>query len=405
MTILIGDCLAILPTLPPDSIDAIVTDPPYHLTSIVKRFGSADCAPAAPGPHQRTSKGFMGQTWDGGDIAFRSEVWCECLRVLKPGGHILVMGGSRTHHRMWCAIEDAGFELRETCAWVHGQGFPKSRNVGNGWGTALKPALEMICLARKPLSEKSVAANVLKHGTGAINIDGCRVPTNGEQVPVFTQDGKQKFVNRPQITRQIGTRDTGRWPANICTDGSPEVLELFPTTGPSKAANRGLMNCTRHGGLGDLGTNPRDGTDTVRGHADNGGSAARFFAEFNRIHYCAKASRAERDMGLQDMPAQTTAEWEHDGHPHRNKKATARTNTHPTVKPLSLMRYLCRLITPPGGTVLDPFTGSGSTGVAASQEGFGFIGIELSPDYAATAEQRMASVKRPVAEHLIQVMG
>ena len=188
--VLPGDCREVLATLPADSVDACVTDPPYHLTSIVKRFGAVDAAPAkfgTDGAFSRMSTGFMGKEWNAGDIAFRPETWAAVLRVLKPGAHMLCFGGTRTAHRMTCfggtrtahrmtcAIEDAGFEIRDTLMWVYGSGFPKSRNIGGGWGTALKPAYEPIILARKPL-DCTVAANVQRHGTGAINVDACRVP-------------------------------------------------------------------------------------------------------------------------------------------------------------------------------------------------------------------------------------
>jgi site-specific DNA-methyltransferase (adenine-specific) len=191
----LGDCIEVLKTLEDNSVDSIVTDPPYHLTSIVKRFGKEGSAPAkfgTDGAFARASKGFMGKEWDGGDIAFRTDVWSECLRVLKPGGHLLSFGGSRTYHRMAVAIEDAGFEIRDQIMWVYASGFPKSHNIGKaidkmdvdneweGWGTALKPAHEPICMARKPLSEKTIAENVLKHGTGGINIDDCRIGSDEE---------------------------------------------------------------------------------------------------------------------------------------------------------------------------------------------------------------------------------
>ena len=313
-------------------VDAIVTDPPYHLTSIVERFGKEGSAPAKDkdGAFKRQSVGFMGKEWDGGDIAFDPMTWSLCLGLLKPGGHLIAFSASKNYHRMAVAIENAGFEIRDQIMWLYGSGFPKSLNIGKvidkrlgnerevigtrisafgdadgsetedgrnlwgkestkeveltkgnseweGWGTALKPAHEPIVLARKPLSEKSIADNVLKWGTGAINIDDCRV-------------------------------ESERYPANLMHDGLQE--------------------------------------------------------EWARYFYCPKTSSAEKNNG-------------------------AVKNTHPTVKPVELMKYLCRLVTPKGGTILDPFMGSGSTGIAAKDEGFDFIGIEKEPEYYDIAEVRI----------------
>ena len=392
-----GDCLALMRAMPDASVDAVVTDPPYEL-------------------------GFMGKSWDASGIAFNAEVWAEALRVLKPGGHLLAFSGSRTYHRMACAIEDAGFQIRDQIMWVYGSGFPKSLDVskaidkvagaerevppgrhgaassvvaiagnnhrcvtcglhrgsaaGNcrcvkhsaaateaarrwdGWGTALKPAHEPICMARKPL-DGTVAGNVLKHGTGAINVDGCRVGGAGGTC----RDGK---ANQPKPAgwknmkgHGIATLDAGRWPANFMHDGSDEATA----------------------GLGD---------------------AARFF-------YCAKASRADREDGCEELPARTGAqavERDEDSAGMASPRAGAgRTassvrNHHPTVKPTELMRYLCRLVTPPGGLVLDPFTGSGSTGRGAVLEGFRFVGCEQSAEYVAIAQARIAAAK---AERQAQV--
>jgi hypothetical protein len=361
-------CLDHLRSMPADSVDAVVTDPPYGIS-------------------------FMGKKWDY-DVP-SEEVWRECLRVLKPGGHLLAFAGTRTQHRMAVRIEDAGFEIRDMLAWVYGSGFPKSLDVSKaidkaagaerpvvgmkvygegavhhggansgrrggvmsksadrgpnqitapatqaaqqwaGYGTALKPALEPITMARKPLIG-TVAANVLEHGTGALNIDGCRVPGTGEDLG----GGRERSDNhkkthegwlRPwmddpdacnaytqRAKAQIAHAEAmGRWPANFIHDGSEEVLGNFgQETGPSPA---------------------------------------RFF-------YCAKPAKREKGA----------------------------TNNHPTVKPLALMRYLCRLVTPPGGVVLDPFMGSGTTGVAAMHEGFQFIGIEREEAYMAEAQRRLA---------------
>lgn len=310
-----------------NSIDAIITDPPYEL-------------------------GFMGKKWDKTGIAYDIDMWAECLRVLKPGGYLLSFSSGRTYHRMTCAIEDAGFDIRDQIMWVYGSGFPKSLDIskaidkieghwrgragevvsdngamsgGNyertpkgepitdsakqwqGWGTALKPAHEPICVARKPLSEETVASNVLKHGTGALNIDGCR--------------------------------NIDRYPANLIHDGLDE--------------------------------------------------------SWSRYFYCAKTSKKDRNEGLEDMELKANIHGSGNGqgglsmsdsvHPNQNH--------HPTVKPTELMRHLCRLVTPPNGLILDPFAGSGSTGKAAALEGFQFVGFELEPEYLSIAEARIAASK------------
>ena len=317
-----------LRTLPDCSVDSVVTDPPYGLS-------------------------FMGKKWDY-DVP-SVEVWKECLRVLKPGGHLLAFAGTRTQHRMAVRIEDAGFEIRDMIAWVYGSGFPKSHNLKDewqGWGTALKPALEPITVARKPL-KGTVAENVLAHGTGAINVDGCRVGTEGGETH---KGGFQKSYVGDKVDYenhgvQTNLTPKGRWPANLIHDGSEEVVGLFPVTGASKATprNNGEFKSVAKG---------RDLPHVTFGHDDNGGSAARFF-------YCAKASKRDRDEG----------------------------NTHPTVKPTDLMRYLCRLVTPPDGIVLDPFMGSGSTGKAAMLEGFEFIGIEREAEYVEIAKARIDAAR------------
>jgi site-specific DNA-methyltransferase (adenine-specific) len=335
----------------------------------------------------------MGKRWDY-DVP-SVEVWAECLRVLKPGGHLLAFAGTRTQHRMAVRIEDAGFEIRDMIAWVYGSGFPKSLDVSKaidkaagaerevvgiagrsgsaracmagdfaggeyhatapatseaqqwqGWGTALKPAWEPVIVARKPLTG-TVAANVLKYGTGAINIDGCRVDgtprtTHADGNRQGTHPAPMDWGNR---TEHAAPGASGRWPANLIHDGSDEVVAGFPQTTSGDLTP--YLNQSRNG---HAGVNSEWKTVTRTGDS---GSAARFF-------YCAKASKADRGEG----------------------------NTHPTVKPTGLMRYLCRLVTPPGGIVLDPFMGSGSTGKAAILEGFQFIGIERDAEYLAIAEAR-----------------
>jgi site-specific DNA-methyltransferase (adenine-specific) len=364
--------------------------------------------PTNKGGRGHKAAGFMGKQWDGGDIAFRPELWAEVLRVLKPGAHFVAFSGSRTYHRMACAIEDAGFEIRDQIMWLYGSGFPKSHDVGkgfdkaagaerevvgvdqhaakrpagrantykgadeyrlgsdanitapatdlarqwDGWGTALKPAHEPIVLARKPLIG-TVAANVARHGTGAINVDGCRIA--GEPVPVMATNGgcKMAFTDRPQEVHRVSMSTAGRWPANVCHDGSDEVLEAFAKFAAPGQQGRARTDGSEQGNgvYGAL----RHVTNMPEPRGDTG-TAARFFYE-------AKASKAERGAG----------------------------NTHPTVKPLALMRWLCRLVTPPGGTVLDPFLGSGSTAIAACQEGFSCIGIEQSAEYMTIARARIAA--------------
>ena len=436
MELINGDCLDKLRQLPDDSVDSVVTDPPYHLTSIVERFGKKDSAPAkfgTDGAFQRASKGFMGKEWDGGDIAFRPDVWKECMRVLKPGGYLLAFGGSRTYHRLAVAVEDAGFEIRDQIMWVYGSGFPKSHNVGKavdkklgnerkvteerqqsgakfkmtqeqmdnggfndpnrssftvtkgssdweGWGTALKPAHEPIVMARKPF-KGTVADNVLTYGTGAINIDDCRVPSGDKaKFPEgdYTTDTAVGSI-RP-VNRSSDPSPDGRYPANFIHDGSDEVVSQFPHT---KSGKMGPQH-TRHTDGSPNGIYGRfDENHPLSETIGDEGSAARFF-------YCAKASKKDRNAGCEDLPKQ---QYSHDGRDKAIENAYQRNNStasnnHPTVKPNTLMRYLCRLVTQPGGVVLDPFMGSGSTGRAALEEGFDFIGIEREPEYFAIAEAR-----------------
>lgn len=371
--VICGDCLEVMRGMEDNSVDAIVTDPPYGLK-------------------------FMGKKWD--YAVPSAEVWAECLRVLKHGGHLLCFGGTRTYHRVVCNIEDGGFEIRDTVAWVHGQGFPKSLNIGaavnkletkewsamwEGWGTALKPAFEPICLARKPLSEKNVALNCLKWGTGGLNIDGCRIGTekiNCHDAPKGTFAGGE--AGRGSDTESYKDHD-GRFPSNFIHDGSDEVVELFPETsgncnGEARFGyhrERGKSRCK----------GAEYGHETLITFGDSG-SAARFF-------YCAKASKKDRDEGCEGLEECDGGHYAQDEWSRQNmgntpdaKRQPCR-NNHPTVKPTTLMRYLCRLITPPNGIILDPFMGSGSTGKAAALEGFRFIGIELDPHYHQIATARI----------------
>lgn len=399
-------------TMPDNSVNAIITDPPYEL-------------------------GFMGKSWDSTGIAYDVTVWQECLRVLKPGGHLLAFGGSRTYHRLACAIEDAGFQIRDQIMWVYGSGFPKSLNISKaidkaagaepevigksaysqpaksghhggltgdninfngerytpsvtapatdeakqweGWGTALKPAHEPIVMARKPL-DGTVAQTVLTYGTGGINIDGCRV--GSEVLP--KQTAGQAQIGTFERTNMVTPERTGRFPANFIHDGSDEVLELFPQSNGGAFPKKSNVPTGRHyeGGWGAV----DNGSRTEMGN----GSVARFF-------YCAKASKKDRNEGLDEFKPKREADRIIDdgvgGDNPRNRSNTPKLNHHPTVKPTDLMRYLCRLVTPPNGTILDPFTGSGSTGKAATLEGFNFIGIEQSAEYVEIATARIKHAK------------
>ncbi len=383
VTIIHGDATKALEGIEPGSIDAIVTDPPYGLK-------------------------FMGKRWDVETPGMY--LWARVFQVLKPGGHLLCFAGTRTHHRMALGIEEAGFHIRDMLAWVYGSGFPKSHNVSkaidkaagaerevvgkttvcgafkqahqvsqgyrpdngaggykgerdgaditapatdeakqwDGWGTALKPAFEPITLARKPFAG-TVANNVLEHGTGAINVDGCRVGRDSTDVSGWATSGSKASSNRSMsggnYARNPKPDAPGRWPANLVHDGSEDAT------------------CP----LGD---------------------ASRFF-------YCAKASKRDRDEGLEGTRGRFAPTMGNGigGKEHDPDTATQKKNHHPTVKPTDLMRYLCRLITPPGGIVLDPFMGSGSTGKAAVAEGFRFIGIEINEEYCSIARERIDTTK------------
>ena len=347
-----GDCLEEMQKLIDDGVqvDSIVTDPPYHLTSIVERFGKEGSAPAqegTDGAFARASKGFMGKEWDGGDIAFRKETWELAMKLLKPGGHLLAFSGSRTYHRMAVAIEDAGFEIRDQIMWLYGSGFPKSLNIGDGWGTALKPAHEPIVMAKKRL-EGTNKQNKDKYGTGGINIDECRIEGNDAKYPDTNPDfrdqgkkskeaigidklsfGQTQNVARKKVVRKSRSGD-GVW-TNENSGMKAEGTE-FADADPRGRFPANVM----HGGLE---------------------------TEWAKYFYCPKTSKSERN--------------------------NADKNTHPTVKPVELMKYLCRLVTPKGGVVLDPFMGSGSTGMAAKDEGFDFIGIEKDEEYFKICESRI----------------
>ena len=400
MLLLNGDCIEQMQKLKDEGkqIDSVVTDPPYHLTSIVERYGKEGSAPAKDrdGLYQRQARGFMGKEWDGGDIAFRTDTWKLAYDLLKPGGYLLAFSASRNYHRMAVAIEDAGFEIRDQIMWIYGSGFPKSLNVGDGWGTALKPAHEPIVMARKPL-EGTNKQNIEKYGTGGINIDGCRIQgddTGGERKITTRKSRDENNVwtdensGMKQEANHFADADPkGRYPANVMHDGSDVVQDIFPQTSKSVSTKRTRKT------IGSFGM-PNDSTPEY----DDEGTAARYF-------YCPKTSAEERNRGLESFTAkpmawgnQAKAELKrgnldfkgNQGDGSKHNKVAMRLNTHPTVKPQELMKYLCRLITPKGGTILDPFMGSGSTGIAAKDEGFDFIGIEKEKEYFDIAKQRIS---------------
>lgn len=414
------DCLNVLKMMIEDEVfvDSIVTDPPYEL-------------------------GFMGRSWDSTGIAFQKETWELCFKVLKPGGHLLAFSGSRTYHRMAVAIEDAGFEIRDQVMWLYGSGFPKSMNVGKaldkklgnkrevvgmgkskhdirsgnyvgtatdtneysridipitkgnteweGWGTALKPAHEPLVLARKPLSEKSVVDNVLKHRTGGINIDECRVEGNDAKYPDTNPDfrdqgrqskenigidklsfGQTENVKRKKVVRK--SRDeNGVWTND--NSGMKAEGSEYADADPRGRFPSNIMH---------------DGSDSIK----------ELFEDKSRYFYCAKTSKAERNQGLDNFTKKNKVFNGQSPNASKDMKGVEQkfttkpsANIHPTVKPIKLMKYLCRLITPKGGTVLDPFMGSGSTGMAAKEENFDFVGIEKEEEYFNIASARIESVE------------
>jgi len=418
------DCLNVLKMMIEDEVfvDSIVTDPPYEL-------------------------GFMGRSWDSTGIAFQKETWELCFKVLKPGGHLLAFSGSRTYHRMAVAIEDAGFEIRDQVMWLYGSGFPKSMNVGKaldkklgnerevvgtlkskqdirsgnyvgtatdtneysridipvtkgnseweGWGTALKPAHEPLVLARKPLSEKSVVDNVLKHRTGGINIDECRVEGNDAKYPDTNPDfrdqgrqskenmgidklsfGQTENVKRKKVVRK-SRNENGVWTDD--NSGMKSEGSEYADADPRGRFPSNIMH---------------DGSDSIK----------ELFEDKSRYFYCAKTSKAERNQGLNNLPTKKASSMpgRRNADDMKDSKidndvtgrfVTEKKNIHPTVKPIKLMKYLCRLITPKGGTVLDPFMGSGSTGMAAKEENFEFVGIEKEEEYFNIASARIESVE------------
>lgn len=419
------DCLEVIKMMIEDEVfvDSIVTDPPYEL-------------------------GFMGRSWDSTGIAFQKETWELCFKILKPGGHLLAFSGSRTYHRMAVAIEDAGFEIRDQVMWLYGSGFPKSMNVGKaldkklgneriktgekkthsnkgikqseqrtaigagafgqeveedvtvgtseweGWGTALKPAHEPLVLARKPLSEKSVVDNVLKHRTGGINIDECRVEGNDAKYPDTNPD-----------FRDQGRQSKENMGIDKLSFGQTENVKRKKVVRKSRDENGVWTN--DNSGMKAEGSEYADADPRGRFPSnvmhDGSGSIKELFEDKSKYFYCAKTSKAERNQGLDNFPIKQTqgggggiGNYKDDVNSASGKfgseKAPSK-NTHPTVKPIKLMKYLCRLITPKGGTVLDPFMGSGSTGMAAKEENFDFVGIEKEKEYFNIASTRIESVE------------
>lgn len=409
------NCLEVLKSLEDNSVDSIITDPPYGLTSIVKRFDKENSTPAQYGKDRsfaRLAKGFMGKEWDGSGIEYNVEMWQECLRILKCGGYLLAFGGTRTYHRIACAIENAGFEIRDCIMWLYGSGFPKSMDLGlaidkkrgidnrtgriktdgkatnsgsgcyncnngidnsmkkeyeervaqnewRGWGTCLKPAYEPIIIARKPF-KGSLIDNILENGVGGLNIDECRVGDEHFELKNSDYDNS-KFQSCSNNVKKAPKEYVGRFPANVILTYEQidfdEVCGGLPETKGDTRHNTAIRKGDKNSGHGfDLNT---------RNEYNNNGSAARYF-------YCAKASKKDRNEGL-----------------------IIKTNIHPTVKPTSLMQYLIRLVTPKNGIVLDPFMGSGSTGKAVAYENkerqanYKFIGIEKEKEYCDIAEARI----------------
>lgn len=367
------DCRHGLTMLPDNSVDAIVCDPPYGLGKEPDALAMLQAWMNGKDYVHKSKSGFMGKEWDA--FVPQPSMWRECWRVLKPGGYLLAFAGTRTQHLMALGLQISGFEIRDMIAWVYGSGFPKHQS-------ALKPALEPITMARKPAERATL-----------LNIDACRVGDESTQrTNTAANSYHSETIGESQETGaayQTGST-AGRYPANLIHDGSDEVLALFPDS----AGSGGSVPNVKISGYGDgaVGTGSAEYLGGERTKVDCGtGSAARFF-------YCAKSSRKDRDDGLAEFPlsVDSTMGSGIGGQPDQSKANNR--NLHPTVKPTELMRYLCRLVTPPGGLIVDPFAGSGSTGKAAILEGFQFIGFELDPQYTAIANARLEAARASLTE-------
>lgn len=437
------DCIEGMKELKEDSVDAVITDPPYGLEFMGRSWDSFKETGDSKSMGNVTL-GFKGfkvlPRYNSNNYNYQkfSTEWAvEALRVLKPGGHLLSFGGTRTHHRMFCGIEDAGFDIRDEIVWLYGSGFPKSLNIskavdklqGNerellgenpnnrpnaplqliyskeriappltkgtseweGYGTALKPAHEPICMARKPLSENSIADNVLKWRTGGINIDECRIQYVNDKDRIEGQSSRNLVTNNKHeytLFNKLSDFDRsdrldiiGRFPANVIHDGSDEVLACFPDTNSGKLKSDCYEKDRENNSMFAGGEN-----FTHNGYDANSGNASRYF-------YCAKANPSERNAGCDRLEEKSVCINEsHNSKGLEERYNMKSKNPHPTVKPVELMEYLVKLITPKGGTVLDPFMGSGSTGIACKRLGFGFIGFEKEKEYVDIAKARINGV-------------
>lgn len=387
-----GDLFDVLPSLPVESIDACVTDPPYDLTANKKGgSGAASLNLNSPAGRSRigTGGGFMGMKWDGEGVAFKVETWQAVRRVLKPGAYLLAFGGTRTYHRMAIAIEDAGFEIRDSMAWLYGSGFPKNHDLGDGKGTALKPAFEPIVVAWRPF-KGTIQACHQQHGTAALNIDACRIAVGDEDYARNASGDRGHENDRKRQSEFALTAgkasDIGRWPANVVLDDlAAEMLdaqtgELVSGANPTRRSSDKFRDT--YGAF-----KGQEECDAARG-LDIGGAS--------RFYYVAKPSREERDMGCHDLAPRRRDDSRKEGNPGgdnpRNRGLQPRGNFHPTVKPVDLMRWLVRLVTPVGGKVLDPFGGSGTTAMACAYEQRDFEIIEREAEYVELIRRRVASV-------------
>lgn len=421
-TLYFGDAFELLAQMPANSVHAAVLDGPYGIRFMGKAWDGADiqkrnadrmgCAhdpakKAGDNGGHRSIAAEAGKYSRGVSANQQFQLWTEAwahelIRVLKPGAHLVSFGSTRTYHRMTCGIEDAGFEIRDQLAWTFGSGFPKSHNLdgaGDGWGTALKPAWEPICLARKPI-DGTVAENFAAHGTAALNIDACRIeserPTgwSGAGAGGQTWNESNMGLGKDGEPRPVD----GRWPANLAHDGSDEVLAMFPAEAGAFAPVLGSEPSAKAPNE-IYGQFDRTKQETTF-HGDSG-SAARFF-------YCAKATAKDREEGLGGFPEMmvnnaVSRASQIDGKESTNGRGSRfgpRANIHPTVKPVALMRWLCRMVTPPGGTIIDHFCGSGSTGKAALLEGFNFIGVEKEAMYLPIIRARIIEAIGPLFAEL-----